>query len=82
MRFGVATTFELENPDQSPEEYEDWAMFLEIFTTDTGAKIYSALNKHQSVGYGSRAALLKKTNKQHQMALKLIDSNKTYRPQF
>ena len=68
--------------EQDTEAYTDWSIFPELFTSQTGAKIYESINKHPNIGCGSRKALLKDTNKQHQMALRLTNESKTHKPQF
>ena len=83
MRFGLARTLEY-NPIEGEIKGKDWKMFPEHFLTKTGAKIDDALNKHQSIGQGSRELLLKESNRQHQMAKKLAakGNNKRFKSQF
>ena len=78
VRFGLTRTLEY-SPIEGETKGKDWKMFPVLFHTNTGAKIYEALNKHQNIGQGSRESLLKATNIQHQMAQKLAKGDKKSR---
>lgn len=40
------------------------------------------MNRRQGIGQNSRDSLLKDTNRQHQLAKKLIDTGKRFKPQY
>ena len=69
-------------PREDEEDNIDWRIFTELFTTETAAKYYEAVNKHQNIGLGSRESLLNQTNKDHQMAKRLSAGKKKRKPQF
>ena len=81
VRFGAEKKIEFV-PREDKEDYTKWKMFTELFTTETAAKFYEAVNKHQNIGSGSRESLLNPTNKEHQMAKKLATGKKKRKHKF
>ena len=79
VRFGAEKKIEFV-PREDKEDYTKWKMFTELFTTETAAEYYEAVNKHQNIGLGSRESLLNQTNKDHQMAKRLSAGKKKRKP--